>query len=145
MSSVSQHPDIETLDRFRAGLMDEEPKEKLRLEAHLHDCEQCRQRYDWNGAIPGALQFPALEERLKLARQEAMRAARRSVAARLVPVAVAAAIALVAVLVVSPLQDGDTDQTRVAGTEAQEVPEVYEELDFYLWLADHKGTRDSST
>ncbi|MGD8853040.1 MAG: hypothetical protein PVI28_11635, partial [Gammaproteobacteria bacterium] len=64
---------------------------------------------------------------------------------RFIPFAVAAVAALVAVLLVKPVLEPDTGETRVAGGDAKEVPELYEDLDFYLWLADHKGEKDSRT
>jgi hypothetical protein len=54
-------------------------------------------------------------------------------------------IALVAVLVVKPALEPEPEEARLAGTDAKQVPELYEELDFYLWLADHKGDKDSRT
>ncbi|UCE75590.1 MAG: hypothetical protein JSU62_06660, partial [Gammaproteobacteria bacterium] len=77
--------------------------------------------------------------------QRALRATRPNLARRLVPFAVAAAIALVAVLAVKPALEPEPEEARLAGTDAKQVPELYEELDFYLWLADHKGDKDSRT
>jgi negative regulator of sigma E activity len=85
------------------------------------------------------------KQRLDRARQQALQATGRGVVKRFVPFAVAAAVALVAVLLVKPALEPDADDTRVAGTATTEVPELYEELDFYLWLADHKGDKDSRT
>jgi hypothetical protein len=42
------------------------------------------------------------------------------------------------------LQPPESDKPQVAASK-QSVPDLYEDLDFYLWLADHKGTGDSST
>ena len=37
-----QHPDTELLDRLRAGLLDDLPREKAAIEEHLATCESCR-------------------------------------------------------------------------------------------------------
>ena len=57
----------------------------------------------------------------------------------------AASVALVAVLLVKPALEPEPDEARLASTDVREVPELYEELDFYLWLADHKEDKDSRT
>ena len=146
MNRHSQHPDTELLDRLRAGLLDDYPVQKGEVEAHLQGCEQCRQRCDWETKLQAAaLQFPQLDERLQHARQRALHSPRRKALQRFVPLAAAAAVALVAVVVVNPLRQETPSETQVASTDKNEVPEVVEELDFYLWLADHKHIQDSST
>jgi hypothetical protein len=146
MSRHNHHPHSEMLDRLRSGLLDDQPDQKAELEAHLQSCQQCRQRYDWHGYLgPDTLEFPGHEKRLHQARQRALASAPRKTLRRFAPLAAAAAIALVAVLVTSPLRDQEDAETRLAGTNSSDIPEVYEELDFYLWLADHKDTLDSST
>ncbi len=96
---------------------------------------------------PGSQQ--ALDSRLDKARERALRVPARSSLARFAaPLATAAAVALLAVILVEPVQHQETpSESRLvnnAGT--GDVPELYEELDFYLWLADHKAnTGDSAT
>ena len=146
MSGPDQHPDPELLDQLRAGLLDEDPLQKTGLEAHIQQCETCRQGYDWPAALrPDGAQIQHLVRQLDQARQQALLARKKTALRRLAPLAVAAAIALVTVLVVKPLQSPDTGDTRMAGTTPGAVPEIYEDLDFYLWLADHKASPDSST
>ncbi len=146
MNRHKLHPDTELLDQLRAGLLDAEPVRKAELEAHLADCTSCRQRYDWGGTLrPGALAVPDLSERLDRARRRALQSAGRGKLRRLIPVAVAASVALVAVLLVKPTLEPDSGNEHLARSENGEVPELYEELDFYLWLADHKGEKDSRT
>ena len=146
MSGSDQHPDSEFLDQLRAGLLDENPSQKAALEAHIQQCVTCRQRYDWPTALRADdTQIQRLERRLDQARQQALLAPKKTDLRRFAPLAAAAAIALVAVLVVQPLRSPDTDDTQLAGTTPGAVPEVYEDLDFYLWLADHKASPDSST
>jgi len=146
MNRHKLHPDTELLDQLRAGLLDDDPVQKTGLEAHLEQCQRCRERYDWGGRLhAGALPIADAKQRLDRARQQALQATGRGVVKRFVPFAVAAAVALVAVLLVKPALEPDADDTRVAGTATTEVPELYEELDFYLWLADHKEDKDSRT
>ena len=65
MNRPDQHPDTETLDQLRAGLLDDDPARKSELEAHLKRCEQCRRLYDWPGAIAGPdLETGQLDRRL---------------------------------------------------------------------------------
>ena len=146
MNRHNLHPATELLDQLRAGLLDDDPVQKSELEAHLEDCQRCRQRYGWDGQLQlGGLAIPDARQGLDQARQRALKATRPGLAHRFVPFAVAAAIALVAVLLVKPALEPDSDEARLAGTDTKEVPELYEELDFYLWLADHKGDKDSRT
>ena len=146
MSSYRHHPEPELLDQLRAGLLDEKPAQKAELESHIQHCEACRQLYDWPAALrPEAPQVGALSRQLDQARQQALAVPDKSLLRRFVPVAAAAAIALVAVILVNPLQQPDSDDTQLAGTGRTDTPEVFEDLDFYLWLADHKDTEDSST
>ena len=146
MNRPDQHPDTETLDQLRAGLLDDDPARKSELEAHLKRCEQCRRLYDWPGAMAGPdLETGQLDRRLDQARRQALTAPSRSPLRRFAPLATAAAIALIAVISVDQWRQTEPQETRVAGTTNGEVPEIYEDLDFYLWLADHKASRDSST
>lgn len=144
MNASNAHPDRESLDRLRADLLDDESRRR-ELEQHLRECAVCRQRYDWQGLMKAAdLAGPALEQQLDHAREQALRAPRRSLLSRrLVPLAVAASIALLAVILVNPLQQAPDPDTQLA-RDSREAPELYEELDFYLWLADHKHANEDS-
>ena len=146
MNRHNLHPDTELLDRLRAGLLDDDPVQRTELEAHLEDCQRCRQRYNWDGHLQvGGLAIADTGERLDRARRRALEATPPGLAHRFVPFAVAAANARVAVLLVKPALEPETEAARLASTDAREVPELYEELDFYLWLADHKEDKDSRT
>ena len=146
MSGPDQHPDPELLDQLRAGLLDEDPLQKTGLEAHIQQCATCRQSYAWPQALrPDDTQTQHLVRQLDQALHQALPARKKTALRRLAPLAAAAAIALLAVLVIKPLQSPDTGNTRMAGTTPGAVPEIYEDLDFYLWLADHKASPDSST
>ncbi len=144
MNTPDSHPDSEQLDRLRAGLLDDDPALKAALEAHLANCERCSERHDWRGGLtPGALPFSPPRERLENIRAQVL--AHPVERRRLVPLAVAAALALVAMVLVRPALQDDPGQTRVAETRMDSTPVLYEDLDFYLWLADHKDNEDSAT
>ena len=146
MNVPDQHPDSVLLDRLRAGLLDDHPTEKAEIDAHIQRCDACRRSYDWPGVVRSdKTQDEHLNRRLDQARQRALLSRDKSALRRFVPLAAAAALALVTVLVVKPLQLPDGDEPRLAATSPAAVPEVYEDLDFYLWLADHETSEDSST
>jgi hypothetical protein len=146
MNRPDQHPHSDLLDQLRAGLLDDDAARKAEVEAHIRQCKSCRQRYDWPAALRAdEAQSGDLDGRLNLARRQALTSTGKSALRRFAPLAAAAAIALIAVLAVKPLQSPDEQETRLAGTAPGAVPEVYEDLDFYLWLADDKTTSDSST
>lgn len=144
MNMHETHPDSEQLDRLRAGLLDDTPAVKAEIEAHLGKCNACRKRYGWPGILqtdelPGGAPGEALDQ---IRRRALDGPAPRQ---RLIPFAVAAALALVAVVLVKPsLQDSEPD-TQLAQTPAESVPVLYEDLDFYLWLADHEEDADSTS
>lgn len=147
MNTHKTHPDSEQLDSLRAGLLDDDPQRKADIETHLNHCAACRQRYDLAGHLqPGRLPVAAPGAELEQIRQQALET-RSARPRRLFSFAVAAALALVAVVLVKPsLQDTPPADTRVAQKTPQEItPVLYEDLDFYLWLADHKENSDSST
>ena len=147
MKGPDQHPDTEILDRLRTGLLDDDPLRKAAVEAHLQQCETCRHSYQWPATTlqQDGTQLEWLARRLDGARHRALQQPEKTSLHRLTPLLAAAAIALVAVLVIKPLQSPDTDETQLAGTTPGAVPDVYEDLDFYLWLADHNDSVDSST
>jgi hypothetical protein len=146
MNRPDQHPDSELLDQLRAGLLDEDPLQKAGLEAHIKQCVTCRRAYDWPAALRSDdAQIHHLARQLDQSRRQALLARKKPALRRFAPLAAAAAIALLAVLVIKPLQSPDSDDTQLAGTTPGAVPEIYEDLDFYLWLADHKSSPDSST
>ena len=149
MNTIDRHPDTELLDRLRSGLLDAAPEQKTQLEAHLASCESCRRRADLKAQLhPHLLASPDLDNRLDQARRRALQMPRRSSLPRFaIPLATAAAVALLAVVLVEPVQRQTAPpEPQLANSGTREVPELYEELDFYLWLADHKAsTRDSAT
>ncbi|MGD8312960.1 MAG: hypothetical protein PVJ66_10225 [Gammaproteobacteria bacterium] len=138
------HPDPELLDRLRAGLLDELPEQKARIEAHLAGCGACRSRLDtWRQLGPGALgpqlEPTALRSDLQLARHRALEAAGSGSGWSLVPYATAALLLIAVSVGLWSLQPDQTTPPQLAAQHGQEVPELYEDLDFYLWLADQEN------
>jgi len=135
------HPDPELLDRLRAGLLDEQPGTKAALEQHVSGCAACRQQLDgWKQLGPAGL-GPELDSTLLASElQKARRRALNSHSARhrrqaFVPYAAAAVLLLAVSAGLWSLWPA-TDQTvHMAARSSQQVPDVYEDLDFYLWLA----------
>ena len=140
------HPDPETLDRLRAGLLDEHPAEKAAIEAHLASCGNCRSQLSaWNQIVTAAMPSRGdrmhIRSRLQLAREHALasRPVRRHTVG-LVPYATAAMLLIAVSLGLWNYQFGTTYGTRESTTVAQSVPDIYEDLDFYLWLANQEET-----
>ena len=141
MNSFEQHPDSELLDRLRAGLVDDK-RQRAELETHLAGCESCRRRYEWPAQLTA--DTTAVDRQLDQLRQRALEAPATRRPHRLLPLAAAAAIALVAVALFNLLPETDSPPAQLAEN-GSDIPDVYEDLDFYLWLADHKATDDPST
>lgn len=146
MKTPETHPETELLDKLRAGLLDD-TLQREQITNHVRNCESCRQRTDWQGILSSsALATTELEQRLNNARRQALQAPQRSMMARrLAPLAAAASIALVAVLLINPMQQSPTTDSALS-VAGQDSPELYEDLDFYLWLTEHSnGDKDSAT
>ena len=143
-----QHPDTELLDQLRAGLLDDLPEQKAAIEQHLLDCGTCRARAGiWKQLEPDALgpqiDTEALSNSLQAARQQALADASPSPHRTLVPFATAALLVL-AVSVGYWTMQPDIDTTNMTADTSQAVPDIYEDLDFYLWLANQNETDDSN-
>jgi hypothetical protein len=135
------HPDTELLDRLRAGLLDDRIEMKARLERHLFACPQCRGRlHAWEHLGRDALgAWPVANDRLsaglKLARQRAMteRRHRRIIS---YPALATAAMLLIAVSAgLWTLRHEFVDTAPMTAQTSEEIPDLYEDLDFYLWMA----------
>lgn len=142
MNRSEQHPDSVVLDRLRAGLLDDDPQQKAALQQHLRQCAHCHRAYDWPASLRGVA--TELDARLDQLRHRALATTPADRSHRWLPLAVAATLALVAVGLFRLQPAPETSPPQVTASK-QNVPDLYEDLDFYLWLADHKGTGDSST
>jgi ferric-dicitrate binding protein FerR (iron transport regulator) len=143
MNRSEQHPESALLDQLRAGLLDDKPEQRAELQKHLQYCEQCRHVYEWPTRLRQAI--PAMDSRLDELRTRALTAPSVRRFRPLVPLAAAAALAVVAIALVNLQPDTPNDTPQVAASSPATVPDLYEDLDFYLWLADHKASSDSST
>lgn len=144
-----QHPESEQIDLLRAGLLDDQQARKKALEEHIAGCQKCQARMgSWAQLGPLALgpQFDeqSLQADLRTARRQALASiGRRHTSRYLAPLA-AAAVLLVAVSAgLWTLMPGDTPVSQMTAQTGDEIPDLYEDLDFYLWLATH-GNNDTS-
>lgn len=138
------HPDTELLDRLRAGLLDDNIDVRARLERHLDTCPRCRdQLHAWEQLGPGALgSWPVADSRLsaglRQVRRHAMTVRRRRI--HRYPVLAAAAMLLIALSAgLWGLRHEFMETPQMTARATGEIPDIYEDLDFYLWMANQGG------
>jgi len=135
------HPSTLELDQLRAGLVDHLPTERARLIEHLAACGRCRKLASWDHVL-GALNDSALEpatlhgdlqqrRRAALAGRTVRRPPRH--APRLAIAAALAAILVGAGVFLALPRPGDAPAPALTRNGA--VPDIYADLDFYLWLS----------
>jgi len=139
------HPDTEQLDRLRCGLLDDEPQLKTSLNEHIAACPDCMTRFSsWDQlhqmAEKTGITNQQLKHKLGSARQTALAASPSTRSHRLIPLAVAAALftALSAGLLTLQYNDPafiQKNNDTLAVQMGSDILDVYEDLDFYLWLA----------
>ena len=135
------HPDTELLDRLRAGLLDDSIELKDRLEHHLVACPQCRSRLhawehlgrDTMGAWPVA--DKKLSVGLKQARRQALTTEQPRRMTRYQVLATAAVLLIAVSAGLWTLRHEFVDTMPMMARTSEEVPDLYEDLDFYLWMA----------
>ena len=134
-----QHPESDRLDLLRAGLLDDQPEAKTALEAHVAECVICQKRCNWSLLQPGILgpdlDADVLQQSLRNARDQAMQAGSRQHRLGFIPYATAALLLIAVSIGVWTLQPDHGRQLHVASQESQMIPDLYEDLEFYLWLA----------
>jgi anti-sigma factor RsiW len=135
------HPDTDALDRLRAGLLDDAPAQRQALLDHLGGCDGCRTRYGLadrvRAALDGQLESPAVAGALRARRSAALGGAGsrpRSPTPRLA-LAGAALSLLVGVGIFLALEAERPTDTLPPLASQEAVPDLYDDLDFYLWLA----------
>lgn len=140
------HPDNRQLDQLRAGLLDQQPALKSQLLEHLRDCAPCRRQaaaMDELAASQRAQADPRLARQLRARRMAALaghRAPRPHPAAvrRLAPAfALAALLAVVIGAGVFMQFNPAPAPQELAQTANDNVPDLYADIDFYLWLSNH--------
>jgi hypothetical protein len=137
-----QHPEPEQLDRLRAGLLDDQPEAKAALEAHLAGCTTCRGSCNWQLLNPGAFgpdfDTDTLQQSLLNARRQALQAGGRRHRHEFVPYATAALLLIAVSIGIWTLQTDNGSRQQIAVRDTQMIPDIYEDLEFYLWLANQK-------
>jgi hypothetical protein len=135
------HPDTELLDRLRTGLLDDNIELKDRLEHHLVACPQCRRRlHAWEHLGRHTMEaWPVAEEKLsiglKLARRQAVTTDRHRRTLRHPVLATAAALLIAVSAGLWTLRHEFVDTMPMVARTSEEIPDLYEDLDFYLWMA----------
>lgn len=137
------HPDLEQLDRLRAGLLDDAAKEKTALQQHLAECPTCRAQVEgWTqfgaGMLDKKLGMDTLQRDLQHARRRALSGGSGSHARAFVPYATAAMLLLAVSIGIWTIQPGDDSQPLQTAQSTEAVPDTYEDIDFYLWLANQE-------
>ena len=159
-SPNTNHPDSTQLDQLRAGLLDHSPTAKALLLEHLRDCAPCRQHaaahtatLDRLAATQRDQSGPRLAQQLRTRRMAALAggAARRPhqpATRRLAPAfALAAVVAVVVgVGVFLELNPAPTPALQEQAQSANDnVPDLYADIDFYLWLTNHPITENADS
>jgi hypothetical protein len=145
-----KHPTTNDLDRLRAGLLDDSPAEKTALTAHLEACTSCRTRAGNVGNIVAAASDlrddPWINQALRARRAQALQGRSSGTRSGLGKQyvwgpAVAAALVLAVVglnfqaLFAPPAGVSSTPQVVAEAGTANNAPDVYDDLDFYIWLS----------
>ena len=154
MNSISApntgHPGNRQLDRLRAGLLDQQPALKSQLLEHLRDCAPCRRQaaaMDTLAASQRAQPDPRLAQQLRARRMAALagRAAQPPMAVRRLAPAFALATVMAVAIGVGVFLDFNPlpAPQELAQTATDNVPDLYADIDFYLWLSNHPTTNNT--
>ena len=139
-----QHPDPEQLDQLRAGLLDEQAEEKAALEAHIEHCPSCQSLLNnWRQLGPQALgpqlDLESLDRSLQQARQQALDSKDAHQPRTFMPYATAALLLIAVSIGFWVAQPEYRETTLATADQGQDIPGLYEDIDFYLWLAEENG------
>lgn len=134
---ISDHPSDAELDRLRAGLYDDRVAERETLRAHLAACGRCEARVGrWDQARDAlGIEPPYVRAQLRARRATALAGTGAAIprASRWgLPLALAAGVAAVVLALGVALHT--PDNTRDVQLAETEVPDLYTDIDFYLWL-----------
>lgn len=134
------HPDSEQLDMLRAGLLDDSPSDKRAIEQHLAACADCRAVAGiWQQIttlVEPTIDPNGLQDALRHARLVAVKPVVRRTRRSYAQYAVAASLLAAVAAGFYALPTARTTLTPVTSNQtAQVIPDTYEDLDFYLWLA----------
>jgi ferric-dicitrate binding protein FerR (iron transport regulator) len=148
-SPNAEHPDSTQLDQLRAGLLDHQPEARSRMLEHLRDCASCRQHaatIDRLVATQRHLPDPRLAHQLRARRLAALAGAapRQPATRRLAPAFALAAVVAVVIGVGAFLElNSPRAPQELAQTSNDNVPDLYADIDFYLWLSNHPPTENA--
>jgi anti-sigma factor RsiW len=140
------HPDNRRLDQLRAGLLDQQPALKSQLLEHLRGCAPCRRQaaaMDELATSQRAQADPRLAQQLRTRRMAALagHAARRPQPTAVRRLAPAFALATLMAVVIGAgvfLQFNPAPAPQELARSANDtVPDLYADIDFYLWLSNH--------
>ena len=144
-----QHPDPELLDQLRAGLLDDQAAVKAALENHIGQCTSCQTLMNsWQQLGPAAL-GPAVDPEstrraLLQTRRQALRDAGNRHRRSFVPYATAALLLIAISAGFWIARPGFQDTPLVTADYGSDVPDLYEDIEFYLWLAEQDGSAGKS-
>lgn len=153
MSKSIQHPTTESLDRLRAGLLDESPVVKQEIEHHLANCATCRRQAGrWDDLVHvldgTANNEAALAAELHARRRAALAGAattpRQPWALPWPALATAAAVTLVLGLGIFLRLPSEITAPPTITQQAQIEPkaDMFADIDFYVWLAEQEQAAD---
>ncbi len=136
------HPTMKQLDEWRAGLFDEMPDIKQSIMEHISNCSACHRQTLLGQELGARIEHDSradarLSDALKRGRRQALAggsAPRRSRVDRMRLAYGAALVALVLGFGVFTYQDGGSPILPASQQAAESVPDIYADLDFYLWL-----------
>jgi hypothetical protein len=139
-----QHPDPEQLDKLRAGLLDDQANVKAALENHIEQCPSCQSLMNsWQQLGPTALgprlDPESLDHSLQQARQQALRDTGKRHSRTFMPYATAALLLIAISVGFWVAQPEYQDTPLVTADHSTDVPDLYEDIEFYLWLAGQNG------
>lgn len=153
----NQHPDSDELDQLRAGLLNDEPARRQALLDHLSGCGNCRDSHGVADRVCASLdeqlESPAVAGALRARRRSALAGQGTAIPGRVPRLAlIGATLSLLLGIGIFFALEGDAPTYRdaqwgpadhapdpaaaspqLASQEA--IPDVYSDLDFYLWLA----------
>ncbi|MHB8455054.1 MAG: hypothetical protein ACYDDO_10250 [Acidiferrobacterales bacterium] len=146
-TAVYSHPDDRQLDLLRAGLLDDMAQDKASLLLHLEECLDCRNRAaHWNAiARTESSADDALSRELRKRRRLAIQGqqstrTRQHATMRLAFAGIAAGLILALGTVIG-LQVWRAPVPAQNVAQADSVPDLYSDIDFYLWVS-HEGAQN---
>lgn len=132
---IELHPHAEQLDQARAGVLDADTEAAVR--AHLAQCPECRRQFAMSDAIKQNLSATdtALARELRLRRRSAIADAQTDTSRFPRRWSLAASVSALALGMTLYLG------WHFAGSHNPAEPDLYTDVDFYLWLSQQDSER----